>query len=62
MTTYISAPHKGTIYIVELARKGCSKLVASAMPADDPRVADTLIPLRRVPLTLLKEARSLLLS
>jgi len=30
--TYISKPHRGTIYCVEPARRGSRKLVASAMP------------------------------
>ena len=61
MTTYISAPHKGTIYIIELARKGSSKLVASAMPEHGP-TPDFFIPLRRVPLNLRKEAKNLLFN
>jgi hypothetical protein len=59
--TYISEPHKGTIYVLELARKGSKKLVASAMPEAQP-VGDKLIPLRRVPLFIRKAARAALLG
>jgi hypothetical protein len=59
MQTYISKPHNGVIYIIERARKGSSKLVASSMPEHGP-TPDYQLPLRRVPLTLRKEARSLL--
>ena len=59
--TYISAPHKGTIYVLELAKKGCSKLVASAMPADRPE-PDYPVPYRKVPLAIRREAKAQLLA
>lgn len=54
--TYISTPHKGVIYIIERARKGSSKLIASAMPANQP-VGDEVIPIRRVPFTIRRAAK-----
>lgn len=59
--TYISAPHKGQIYIAELARRGCRKLNFSAMP-ELPIAADSIVALRSVPLAIRREARAHLLG
>ena len=56
LTTYI-ATHKDTTFILEHARKGSTKLVASAMPAHEP-VVDLRIPLRKVPLFIRRAARA----
>lgn len=55
--TYISAPHKGLIYIAELARRGCRKVIFSAMP-ELPTAADSYVPLRSVPLAIRRAARA----
>jgi hypothetical protein len=56
--TYMSEPHgpDHTIYIVELARKGCRKLNCSAMPAFRAEL-DVRVELRAVPLAIRKAAR-----
>lgn len=59
--TYISEPVKGTIYILELARKGCRKIVASSMP-EAPTDVDHLIPFGKVPLHIRRAARLHLLG
>jgi hypothetical protein len=59
--TYISAPHKGTIYVLELARPGSRKLLASAMP-EAPTAPDYPIPYRSVPLQIRRAAKAELLG
>jgi len=56
MLTYI-ATHKTTTYILERARKGSAKLIASAMPADRAE-PDRRIPLNKVPIRFRREARA----
>lgn len=50
------AEHLGTTFILELARKGCRKIVASAMPTNAPG-GDVLIPFNKVPLAIRRAAR-----
>lgn len=55
--TFISAPIGGTIYILQLARRGSTKLNTYAMPAFLPEI-DHPIPLTDVPLKVRREARA----
>jgi hypothetical protein len=64
MTTFISAPHKGTIYVLELARRGCRKINASAMPAivtpamTGAEATDRPIAYAKVPLAIRRAAKA----
>lgn len=51
------AEHLGTTYIFELARKGSTKIISSALPTYAPG-GDYLIPLKSVPLTIRRAARA----
>lgn len=56
--SYLYATHirTRTTYTLELARAGCRKIVATAMPADRPG-PDHKITLRQVPLEIRRAAR-----
>lgn len=56
MQSFISRPHAGKIYILEIRRRGSSKIVASAMP--EAAGLDVPVTLRRVPLSIRREARA----
>lgn len=57
-TAFISAPHRGFIYILERegARKEGRRLIASRMP-ERGREGDVLVPLATVPLAIRRAAR-----
>jgi hypothetical protein len=59
MTSTYIATHKNITFILEYARKGSTKLIASAMPAYEP-APDRRIMLRKVPLFIRRAARATL--
>ena len=68
MTCFIFEPNRGTIYILEPARRGSRKLTASAMPAvvtpdmTAREADDHPVPYRSVPLAIRRAAKAFLIT